>query len=402
LLLSLALIAVGDLGFGVKPAVDRFLAQVPFGTALLQWMLGFLLFAGALTVDVNKFTNYRWLTAALATIGTALSTLILGCLAWMLFQLLGLDFSFRNSLVLGAVLSPTDPVAILGVMRRAGASRDIENVVAAESLFNDGVGVVLFLALVGFARDDGSASLASATAVFMRQAFGGAVLGFVTGTCVFQLLKRVFRYQLAVLLTLALVMGTYSLADVLHVSGPIAVVVAGLLLCNQGRIFHLATEVGDDLQRFWDLIDEILNAGLFLLIGMQVMVITGSWRALVVAVLTIPVVLLARWLSVSAIVTCFTIGRRSFGRAMSQMLTWGGLRGGLTIAMALSLPSGIVRDRIVLITYVVVIFSIVVQGTTAGAFFRRVTRRGNLNAAERSDPVPFASAPQSGNVDAQS
>jgi CPA1 family monovalent cation:H+ antiporter len=376
LLLSLVLIALGHFVPAIRANAQEFLQHVPFGEALLQWMLGFLLFAGALNVDVNEMMRHRWLIAALATVGTVLSMLILGGMAWLILRLVGFHMSLIESLLLGAILSPTDPVAVLGMMKRVGASKEIENVIAAESLFNDGVGVVLFLTLLGLSRSDVAITLGGAIVLFLQQSIGGAVLGFITGWGTYQLLKRVQSHHVEILLTLALVMGSYTLADALHVSGPIAVVVAGLLICNHGRMFDLASDVSDDVWLFWELIDEILNAILFLLIGLQVMVMPYSTAALIAAVLMILAALLARWISVAGIVRVF---RNGLANSMVRILVWGGLRGGLAVAMALSLPSGVVRDRFVVITYVVVIFSIVVQGTTTGALVQRSAERVKID-----------------------
>ena len=243
--------------------------------------------------------------------------------------------------------------------------------VAAESLFNDGIGVVLFVVLLDMFQSGASMILSNALMLFVQEAFGGAAIGFVAGYAVRTLLRNAGSYHVEILLTLALVMASYAGADAVHASGPMAVVVAGLIVGAHNRNGQTSPEGQSDLSIFWELIDDILNAVLFLLIGMQVMVMQYSRPAVLAALLLIPITLVARLASVGSVIGLFSF-RRKFPKAMLYILTWGGLRGGLAVAMALALPPGIVHDRIVLITYVVVLFSIVVQGTTTGALVRRL------------------------------
>lgn len=367
LLLSLALIGLGKLGLGVHSAAMDFLDHVHFGEALLTWMLGFLLFAGALTVDINELRRHWGVATLLATVGTAASMFAVAGLAWAGVRLIGLPLGWIWCLLFGALISPTDPVAVMALMKQAGAGKAVETVVASESLFNDGVGVVLFLTILHLLQSSAGVTAGGVARMLMLQAGGAAILGFLTGLVVYALLRHTRDFQVEVSLTLALAMGTYSLAAALGMSAPIAVVVAGLLIGNRGRIFHLAEHVNADLQRFWELIDEMLNAVLFLLIGAEVLVMHYTPRHFLAAMVAIPIVLLARTATVLPFMP-------RVGRAAASILIWGGLRGGLAVAMALSLPEGPQRDLIVAITYGVVCFSILVQGTTIRGLVRRTTR----------------------------
>ena len=360
LVLSLLLVAVGEQGFAVRRFAAGFLQQVNLNEALLQWMLGFLLFAGALAVDLNELSRQRWVIALLATAATIASMVLIALPMELVVRALGFDVPLAGCFAFGALISPTDPVAIISFIKRTPAPRNIETIISAESLLNDGVGVVLFLALVQFGRGAGATTAASISWLFVRQSLGGAAIGLVAGAIVYQLLRRVDDFQVEVLLTLALAMGAYAAAEAAHVSAPIAAVVAGLLIGNPGRTFHLSEQTRTDLEEFWELVEEVLNTVLFVLIGLNV--------------------LLARWLSVHVTVSVLPDSRR-LRRTLIPVLTWGGLRGGLAVAMALSLPATLHRDPFVAITYGVVLFSILVQGTTMRAVIGRLLpgseRNGN-------------------------
>ncbi|HWE96627.1 MAG TPA: sodium:proton antiporter [Tepidisphaeraceae bacterium] len=363
LILSVTLAVLGRLGFNVKPVTIGFLDNIAFGKALLQWMLGFLLFAGALTVDFNELWGHRVITATLSIFSTVASMFIVGFLMWAGLGAIHLPLPLPMCLLFGALISPTDPVAVVSMMKNVGAPKGVVTVISGESLFNDGIGVVLFLTLLSYVYGDGSVTALGVVRMFVQEALGGCLLGFITGAAVYRLLRTVHDFQIEVLLTLALVMATYALAEALHISGPIAVVVAGLLIGNHGRSFDMAEDVREDLLKFWELIESIMNALLFVLIGLQILVMPYSPWYFAAAALAVPIALVARWLSVEGAVRVLALRGRSAGH-MVPILTWGGLRGGLAIAMALSLPPSTHRDLIVAITYGVVAFSIVVQGTT--------------------------------------
>jgi CPA1 family monovalent cation:H+ antiporter len=369
LLLSLGLIGLGELGVGVRSWAREFLHHVQFGNALLTWMLGFLLFAGALTVDLGELQRKWRITTLLATVGTAASALIVAALSHWCLARIGMDLSWTGCLLFGALISPTDPVAVIAVIRQAGAGTTIETVVASESLLNDGVGVVFFLTILQSAAMPVRPTVAGVSLMLLHEVGGGAAIGFCTGLVIYLLLKSAGNFQVEVLLTLALVMGTYSLASAFEMSAPIAVVVAGLLIGNRGKKFRMSEQVSDDLERFWELIDEILNAVLFVLIGLEMLVMPYTPRHFLAAVIAIPIVLLARTATLLPFVP-------SIGRGTAGVLIWGGLRGGLAVAMALSLPEGSQHDLIVAITYGVVCFSILIQGTTIRGLMQRTIARG--------------------------
>jgi len=360
LLLSLGLIVLGHLGLPVRPLAVRFMQNVEFDTALLRWMLGFLLFGGALMVDLDQLLRHRAIITLLSTLGTIASMFIVAAAVYPLMRLLGIALPWLDCLLFGALISPTDPVAIVGFIKSAKAPKSIETIVAAESLFNDGVGVVLFLTLLDLAHGGGTFSTTAFIRLLLQQALGGAMLGLLTGLMVRRLLRKPVSFQLEALLTLALVMATYSLADRLSLSGPIAVVFAGLMI---------STQCGIELRRFWELIEEILNAIVFLLVGLEMLLIPYILHHLAAALLCIPLVLLARWISVYGTASLL---RRPAAPSLFPILIWGGLRGGLALAMALLIPPGADHNRIVAITYGVVAFSILVQGTTLGPLVKKM------------------------------
>ena len=333
-------------------------------------MLGFLLFAGALHINLHDLLEKKWSIGLLATCGVLISTLIIGTATWWIVGWFGLQLHFLYCLLFGALISPTDPIAVLGILKTAGAPKSLEIKITGESLFNDGVGVVVFLALLGIATGTHEASVAEISVLFLQEAVGGAVCGLVFGYVVYHLLQRVDNYQVEVLLTLALVMGGYAFADAFHLSGPIAMVVAGLLIGNQGRHMAMSEATQQHVDIFWELIDDVLNAVLFVLIGLEVLILTFTWDYLMIGLIMIPLVLFARFAAVGVPVTLLR-PVQSFSPGVIPILTWSGLRGGISIALALSLPSGPERDIIVAVTYVLVIFSIVVQGLTVGALVKR-------------------------------
>ncbi len=363
MLLSIVLTALGKFGYGIGHDARTLVGHIQFGNVLLSWMLGFLLFAGAMSIELGELARQRGITAGLSIFGTVASTFLIGALAWLVNLMLRLKLSWLNCLTLGALLSPTDPVAVLALVRRAGAPKSIETIIAGESLFNDGVGVVIFLTLLQLTQSAGAVAGGDVVRMFIQQSFGGAVLGLLAGLVTYRMLRDIVDFQVAVLLTLALVMGICALAQALQVSGPIAVVVAGILIGNRGAMLTMPAQAVSDLTKFWELIEEILNGILFVLIGLEIMVMPYSLRFLFAAVLMIPLVLGSRWASVAGMLRVLA-PKRVDRPAMIKILTWGGLRGGLAIAMALSIPDQAVRHPIVAITYGVVAFSILVQGTT--------------------------------------
>jgi CPA1 family monovalent cation:H+ antiporter len=351
----------------------KLLSKVDFNETVMQGMLSFLLFAGALHVDLTDLSEQRGPVAMLATVGVVLSTALVGCLMWLLFGALELDISLLYCLIFGALISPTDPIAVLGILKSIGVPKALETKITGESLFNDGVGVVVFLALLQIATGAEHGAEISALGIaglFVQEAIGGALFGLGAGWIAYRMLKTVDNYQVEVLVTLALVMGGYAVAGRLHLSGPIAIVVAGLLIGNHGRAMAMSERTRENLDTFWELVDEILNSVLFVLIGLEVLVLTFTREYLIAGLAAIPLVLLARLLSVSFTIN-FLRRFQIFPPHVVRILTWGGLRGGISVALALALPRGPEREILVAITYLVVLFSIIVQGLTLGPVIRR-------------------------------
>jgi CPA1 family monovalent cation:H+ antiporter len=382
LIASLALVLVGPFAGGVREQAAALVSRIDFNQVVLHGMLAFLLFAAAIHVNLEELGR-EWLTiGSLAVFGTVASTFIVGIVTWLVLGWLGLGIPILHGLLFGALISPTDPIATLGIMKSVGAPRQLEVQVAGESLFNDGLGVVVFLVLLqlsglGGAVGNGGAAPrpigVGAVGLLLLEEVGGAlVLALVAGFITYKMLKRVDNYQVEVMLTLALAMGLYALADALHLSAPIAVVVAGLFVGNQGRALAMTEKTREHVDTFWELVDEILNVVLFLLIGLELLVLPVERRWLLAGVLAIPIVLAARWLSVAGIIG--SIGRmKAQSKGAIVVLTWGGLRGAISVAMALSLPATSSRSLVLTLTYFVVVFSILVQGLTIGRVVRKTS-----------------------------
>ena len=364
-------------GWGVGPGFRAVLVDIDFSDTLMQGMLGFLLFAGALHVDLGHLAKRGWAIAALATGGLLVSTGIVGVGIWFAFSLTGLNIPLIYCLLFGALISPTDPVAVLGILKTVKVPASLEAKIAGESLFNDGVGVVIFVILLAMATSGGNAlDLGDITFLFLREALGGAALGLVAGAVAFWALRSIDEYNLEVIITLALVTVTYEVAHMLHTSGPIAVVVSGLLIGNHGTRLAMSETTREHLTNFWTLIDEILNAVLFLLIGLEVIIISTTPSLMWVSLIAIPLVLGARFVAVAVPIGVFGLFR-DFTKGAIPVLTWGGLRGGISVALALSLPNGDEKDAIVTVCYTVVVFSILVQGMTIGKLVQRVVPTQN-------------------------
>lgn len=378
LVFSLVLLLLGKLGFGIEAEAQRFIGGIDFNEALMHGMLGFLLFAGALHVNLDELLDLKWVIATLAILGTILSSLITAGLGYVLFDLVGMPLPFLYCLLFGALIAPTDPIAVMGVLRQARLPKALELKVLGESLFNDGVGVVIFLVALNLLPKP-SVDVGDIAVLFAKEALGGATLGLGLGYVAYRMLRSIDNYQAEILITVALVMGCFGLADLLHTSGPIAVVVAGLLIGNHGRQWAMSDTTREYLDSFWELLDELLNSILFVLIGLEVLVLHVEPSYLAAGVIAIPLVLAARWLSVVVQVKGLSLVR-DFDRKTITLLTWGGLRGGVSVALALSLPPGPMRNAVVTITYMVVVFSILGQGLT-------LNRVLNMGGGVRRDPA---------------
>ena len=377
LVFSLALVGLDAVGlaYGLREYEESLLRSIDFSDVLMQGMLSLLLFAGALHVDLSELSAYRLPVGALAVLGTLLSTVAVAYGMWFALPLAGLHLPFIHCLLFGALISPTDPIAVMGILKSAGAPKELELVIAGESLFNDGVGVVIFSLLLGMLASGVTPTPGQGLELLLHEAGGGLLFGLALGYLTFLLLKSVDNYQVEVLLTLAAVTGGYALASELHVSGPLAMVVAGLIVGNHGRALAMSDTTRRYLDMFWELVDEILNAMLFVLIGMEVLLVAFSAKELMAAGVAVAVTLSARLFTVGLPVRLL---RRPFDlpRGSWKVLTWGGLRGGISVALALSLPAGPERDTVVALTYSVVVFSILAQGLSIGYVTRKAITQG--------------------------
>jgi CPA1 family monovalent cation:H+ antiporter len=461
-----ALLAIGQVYPPVLDGAEQLIGSIDFDQTLMQGMLGYLLFAGALHVNLNDLKKQTAVIALLATIGVLATTFIVGGLTYLITQQLGIDVRFIYCLIFGSIVAPTDPIAVLGIVKKLGAPKSLETKIAGESLFNDGVGVVVFIALLGIAglgghgtdkhneepkaiqtaidviEDQGiiygiydskqipseysdrvidtpniagvlpewknalwvtlepyeveyqeeSNQVSEVAKLFALEAGGGIALGFVLGLLCFFLLRSIDHYATEILLSLAVVTGGYALAMKLHLSGPLAMVVAGLILGNHGRTLAMSGKTREHLDTFWELVDELLNAVLFVLIGLEVLVLSFKGQYLLAGALAIPAALFARFISVG---TTIAVLKKATGQDFTphavKVMTWGGLRGGISVALALSLKEEIhaqqsmydnVGDLILTMTYVVVAFSILVGGLTMGPMLRRLGLAGQGKAAD--------------------
>lgn len=362
-----------------------FLESIDFNKTLMEGMLSYLLFAGALHVNLGDLREEKWVVSILASVGVIFSTFVIGGASYGILGLLGVEVKFIWCLLFGALISPTDPVAVLGILKTAGAPKSLETKITGESLFNDGVGVVVYLVLLGIlgsaghghGGDDHHAMEMTAGAItklFAIEAGGGILWGLVLGAVGFFLLKSINNYQIEILISLALVTAGYRAAAAMHLSGPLAMVVAGLMLGNQGRHLAMSDSTREHLDTFWELVDEILNAVLFLLIGIELLILDWTPTAVFFGLIAIPLTLAVRFTAASIPVTILK-RFREFSPRVVTILTWGGLRGGISIALALGLPKdpeyAEIRNIILVATYIVVIFSIAVQGLSLKTLIER-------------------------------
>ncbi len=378
LLSSIAIIIVGQFNPAVLEGVEGLISQIDFPQVLLEVMLSFLLFAGALHTDMDLMREQKWSILSFATVGVLMSTFLIGGLFYVVLPLIGLGIPFIHCLLLGALISPTDPIAVLGILKEAKVPKNLEIVITGESLFNDGVGVVIFLTILQIATlGPTEVTPAEITLLFAEEVGGGLILGIVLGYITYKLMKSIDHYQTEVLISLALVMGGYSLASALHFSGPLAVVVAGLFIGNKGRSEAMSSETVEYLDKFWELIDESLNALLFVLIGLEMVVVEFLNDYWIAGLIGICIALSARFVSVYIPILAL---RRSvnFMPRTPMIMTWGGLRGGISIALALSLTADMNKDLILSITYCIVIFSILIQGLSLGTMVKKVKLKYGL------------------------
>lgn len=366
ILLSIGAIFLGFLGFDQLIDYEvSLLEQLDFTEVLLDGMLSMLLFAAALHVNISDLKRYKLPIGILAGIGTIVSSLLIATALYFMLPLFDFGLPFLWCLLFGALISPTDPIAVMGILASAGAPKSIETVIAGESLFNDGIGVVIFVLLLGILSSGDIPTANYVAHTLAVEAGGGVLFGLVLGAILYYLLKSIDSYQEEVLLTLAGVIGGYALASHWHLSGPLAMVMMGLMVGNRGRELAMSDKTRHYIDLFWELIDEILNAILFVLIGLEVVIIAYSGNLFIAGGLTIIIALLARLIVVG--MTTKTFSRQlNLPAGAWKVLTWGGLRGGISVALVLQLPMGTERDILLALTYAVVIFSILVQGLSVG------------------------------------
>jgi len=375
MLLSLGMSAVvamvGHAVPGLHERAAAFMRHIDFSAVVLHGMLAFLLFAGALNLNLSDLAKQKAAVTSLSAFGTLFSAALVALSTKAILNLTGFEAPFLACLLFGALISPTDPIAVLEMLRRVGAPAQLEAQLTGESLFNDGVGAVLFLTLLESFSQGQQPSIGSFTWHLLIQSGGGIALGLGLGYLVYRLLRSLDSYRTEVLLTLALAMGGYALADALHLSAPLEAVASGLVVGGRARALAMSPTTRDHVNDFWDLVDAIMNVILFLLLGLELLAMPWKAGYIYAGLLAIPVVLGARWLSV---VTSLGMvrGFHKPARGAISVLTWGGLRGGLAVALALALPAGALHNQLLAVTYVVVVFSIVVQGLTMSSLLRRL------------------------------
>lgn len=361
---SLVLNLMEPLGLVLEErAVESWLRRIDFNRTVLHGMLSFLLFAGALHINIHDLVQRKWSVGFLATAGVLVSTAVIGTLMWLALGWTNLHLTYLHCLLFGALISPTDAVAVMGVLKSARVPKALEMKIAGESLFNDGVAVVAFLVILGFLTGSEKLTAGEIGLLFIRESLGGLLFGLGIGFLGNAMLKSLVNEELSVLITLAVATGSYALADPLHFSGPIAVVTAGLVIGNYGQRPSIPSETRSSLDIYWELVDQILNAILFVLIGLEVLVLTFTAEYVLISLLVIPIVLFARFVSIGG-PGLFLPRAQRFSPGAVRILTWGGLRGGVSVALALSIPLGEERGVILAVTYAVVVFSLVVQGLT--------------------------------------
>ena len=375
LLASLFVIILGIVYPKFFERTTEALSLIDFQTVLLRVMLSFLLFAGAIHIDSKKLKSERISIITFSTIGVVISTFVIGTLLYYTISLFGLSVNYLYCLLFGALISPTDPIAVVGILRKAKIPESLETKISGESLFNDGVGVVLFITFYQIAQIGiDNISVWEILWLFVKEGAGGILFGWLLGYLGYLALRSIDNYVVEVMITLAIVMGGYTLAEEMGISGPIAMVVAGLITGNKSMEEGMSDVTRDYLGKFWEMMDELMNAILFLLIGFEMLVIPFNLTLLFLGCLTIIIVLFGRWVSVSLPIMVLEYNN-SFPKNTIPILTWGGLRGGISVALALSLPKYMYGEMFVSITYIVVLFSIVFQGLTIGKFAVRLARK---------------------------
>jgi CPA1 family monovalent cation:H+ antiporter len=377
---SIVIIIIGNFIPAIKHLVINQVKSIDFSELLLEVMLSFMLFAGAIHIKFKDLKNARLIILLFSTVSVLISTFIIGFSAYYILMVFGIKVQLIYAMLFGALISPTDPIAVISILKNAGISKSLETKMAGESLFNDGVAVVVFLTLLELTKTNVEIDFLSIITLFGHEAIGGLILGFIIGWIGFKMIASIDNYQVEVLITLAIVMGGYTLAHFIHVSGPLAMVVSGLIIGNHGKDKGMSEVTAEYIDKFWELIDEILNAILFVLIGLEILVIHSQGIIVLISLILILIGLIARYISVF-IPSLLIRFKEKIGRKTLYILTWGGLRGGISIALALSIPSQFNKEIWVTITFVIVCFSILVQGLTIGKFAKSLqgkNKRGDI------------------------
>lgn len=375
ILFTLGVFALSYFDSTLLNAERYIITHIDFKEVLLDVMLSFLLFAGALHTNFEQLRVQRWPILAFSTLGVMISTFLVGTAMYYILPLMGLQVSLIYCLLFGALISPTDPIAVLSILKKAGAPKKLETKIVGESLFNDGVGVVVFLTVFKIAQLGGTGvEVIDIVQLFSKEVFGGIFLGLLLGWVTFKLMKSIDDYDIEVIITLAAVMGGTLIAHYMHFSAPLAMVTAGLMVGNDTVRNSAMSKITENyVDKFWELIDILLNTILFVLIGMEMLVLSFETSYFVAGMVAIPIVLLCRYLSLILPVKFFE-KRLDFVPRTNLIMTWGGLRGGISIALALGLTQDMHRDLFLVITYIVVVFSILVQGLTVGRLVKKYAK----------------------------
>lgn len=373
---TLAVLVLSYFDATLLNAEKYIITHIDFRTVLLDIMLSFLLFAGALHTNFEQLRIQRWPVLAFATLGILVSTFLVGIVMFYTLQVIGFDIKFIYCLLFGALISPTDPIAVLGILKKAGVPKKLEAKIVGESLFNDGVGVVVFLTIYKIAASGTSnVDALDVVKLFGQEVLGGIALGLLLGWITYRLMKSIDDYDIEVIITLATVMAGTAIAQKLHLSAPLAMVTAGLIVGNNTVRDSAMSEITESyVDKFWELIDILLNTILFVLIGMELLVLTFEGQYILAGLLAVPIVLLCRFISLLLPINFFK-KRLDFVPKTNLVMTWGGLRGGISIALALGLTQDMHRDLFLVITYIVVIFSIIVQGLTVGKLVKKIQQQ---------------------------
>ncbi|MGS2725553.1 cation:proton antiporter [Psychroserpens sp. BH13MA-6] len=378
IIFTVVVVAIGQFDNTLLLREKAFISQIDFKTVLLDIMLSFLLFAGALHTNFNQLKVQRWPVMVFATLGVLVSTFLVGILMYYLLQIIGLEVHFIYCLLFGALISPTDPIAVLGILKQAGAPKKLETKIVGESLFNDGVGVVVFLTIFAIAaKPEAAIEFDEIATLFGQEVIGGIALGLVLGYVTYKLLKSIDDYEVEVIITLATVMGGSLLAHHWHLSAPLAMVTAGLIVGNDTVRQSAMSQITETyVDKFWELIDVLLNTVLFVMIGMEMLVLTFDFEYVLAGLIAVPLVLLSRFVSLWLPIKFFD-KKLQFVKHTNVIMTWGGLRGGISIALALSLTPEMHRELFLLITYIIVVFSIIGQGLTVEPIIKRLSREAD-------------------------